>query len=56
MSTPIALTDEEMDAVLQAAAPIDPAQRDGLGLRRAGELSRSHQSQSCAQDRHADPA
>ena len=38
--SPLALTDEEMDAVLQAAAPIEPAHRDAFLRDIAAELAK----------------
>jgi len=40
MTAPIALTDEQMDAVMQAAVPIDPAQRDAFLRDIATELAK----------------
>jgi len=40
MSTPIALTDQEMDTVLQAAAPVDRAQRAAFLRDIAAELAK----------------
>jgi hypothetical protein len=38
--SPLALTDEEMDAVMQAAAPIEPAHRDAFLRDIAAELAK----------------
>jgi hypothetical protein len=40
MPTPLSLSDAEYDAVMQAAAPIAPAQRDAFLRNMADELAR----------------
>jgi hypothetical protein len=40
MPAPLSLSDMEMDAVLRAAAPIDPGQRDAFLKDLADELSK----------------
>ena len=40
MPAPLSLTDPEMDAVMQAAAPLDPAHRDAFLRDIAAELRR----------------
>ena len=59
MPTPLSLTDQEMAAVLDAAAPINPARRSaflGRSRRRTGEVSRGDWPGQHPPDREGDPA